>query len=95
MGIIVAFLTLGLTLSLTSPLMTGSDQIAHFEFIRFIAKNGRLPLNWEERDEAGKLIRKYFKRGDMTFNAEKCKEIRAHINKHKNNLDKLQTKLDE
>jgi len=49
----------------------------------------------EERDEAGKLIRKYFKRGDMTFNAEKCKEIRGHINKHKNNLDKLQTKLNE
>jgi CheY-like chemotaxis protein len=49
----------------------------------------------EERDEAGKLIRKYFKRGDITFNAEKCKEIRGHINKHKNNLDKLQTKLNE
>ncbi|HIP34015.1 MAG TPA: response regulator [Bacteroidia bacterium] len=49
----------------------------------------------EEKDEHGKVIRRYFKRGDMTFDPNKCKEIRRNINKHKENLDKLKIKLNE
>lgn len=49
----------------------------------------------EDKDEDGKVIRKYFKRGDITFNPDKCKEIRGNINKHKENLDKLEIKLNE
>lgn len=41
--------------------------------------------------------RKYFSSGKdgITFDNQYCKDIRRNINKHKNNLDKLKTKLDE
>jgi len=41
--------------------------------------------------------RKYFKSGEneILFDNVYCKTIRKNINKHKNNLDKLKTKLDE
>jgi hypothetical protein len=47
----------------------------------------------EDKDENGKVIRKYFKRGDMTFNPDKCKEIRKNITKHRKNLGILEDKL--
>lgn len=49
----------------------------------------------EEKDDKGKITRKYFKRGDITFDANKCKEIRNNIHKHKENLKKLEEKLNE
>jgi hypothetical protein len=51
--VIVSFLGFGLFITLTAPFNEGSDQIAHFEFIRFIASNDRLPLNPAERAQAG------------------------------------------
>ncbi|MBW6488479.1 response regulator [Sulfurimonas sp.] len=51
----------------------------------------------EEKDEAGKVIRKYFKHGEdgMTFDEALCKTIRTNIRKHKENLKTLQQKFDE
>ncbi|RLA79474.1 MAG: response regulator [Epsilonproteobacteria bacterium] len=49
----------------------------------------------EDIDENGKLIRKFFKKGDITFDSDYCKVIRQNINKHKQNLDNLKIKLDE
>lgn len=49
----------------------------------------------EEKDENGKVIRKYFKKGDVTFDQKYCKTIRANIIKHKRNLKTLKNKLYE
>lgn len=51
----------------------------------------------EEKDENGKVIRKFFKdkKDGITFDTNYCKTIRLNINKHKKNLDKLEQKLDE
>ena len=38
--------------------------------------------------------REYFKKGDVTFDKELCKEIRQNIIKHDGNLDKLQNVID-
>ncbi|MBE7549491.1 MAG: hypothetical protein HS126_00235 [Anaerolineales bacterium] len=35
-----------------APLTTGPDELAHYEYVRFIAEHGRLPLNAEERHQA-------------------------------------------
>lgn len=49
----------------------------------------------EEKDEHGKVIRKYFKHGDtgLTFDEALCKTIRTNIKKHKVNLKSLKDKL--
>ena len=44
----------------------------------------------EDKDEDGKVIRKYFKRGDITFNPDKCRKIRKDITKHRKNLNNLE-----
>lgn len=49
----------------------------------------------EEKDLDGKIIRKYFKKGDITFDQEYCKTIRANITKHKKNLKIIKDKLNE
>jgi len=51
----------------------------------------------EDKDENGKVIRRYFKykKDGISFDSEYCKTIRKNINIHKNNLDKLQKKLNE
>lgn len=51
--IIVIFLLFGLTNSILLPLHKAPDEIAHFQYTRFIAQHGRLPQNYEERAEAG------------------------------------------
>ncbi|NJN98281.1 MAG: glycosyltransferase family 39 protein [Anaerolineales bacterium] len=35
-----------------APLTTGPDELAHYEYVRFIAGHGRLPVNNEERAQA-------------------------------------------
>jgi hypothetical protein len=36
-----------------APLTTGPDELAHYEYVRFIAGHGRLPVNNDERAQAG------------------------------------------
>ena len=51
-GILTIFLVLGYTFSLNKPLASGRDELANFNFIRFVAKYGRPPITWPERSEA-------------------------------------------
>lgn len=54
MGLIISiYLLFGLVNSFLLPLHKAPDEIAHFQYIRFIAQYDRLPLTYEERDEAG------------------------------------------
>jgi len=50
-----------------------------------------------DKDENGRIIRKYFKYGNdgITFDSEYCIEIRKNIRKHKKNLDTVSKKLNE
>lgn len=50
-----------------------------------------------EKDEDGKVTRKYFKYGTdgITFDAQYCKVIRENIRKHKDNLDDLKSRIHE
>ncbi|MBE7470376.1 MAG: hypothetical protein HS114_14690 [Anaerolineales bacterium] len=36
-----------------APLTTGPDELAHYEYVRFIAEHSRLPVNNDERAQAG------------------------------------------
>ena len=49
----------------------------------------------EEIDVNGKVIRKYFKKGNIDFDQSYCRIIRSNIKKHKNNLETLKNKLNE
>ena len=49
----------------------------------------------EEKDSNGSIVRKYFKKCDITFGQEYCKTIRKNIVKHKKNLEMLKNKIDE
>lgn len=51
--IIVVFLALGAIYSVTAPYAAGPDEVAHFQFIRFVAQHHRLPASPIERNEAG------------------------------------------
>lgn len=51
--LLMLFIGFGIVVTLALPFSTGSDEVAHFEFGRFIAKHGRLPVTFEERTEAG------------------------------------------
>jgi hypothetical protein len=53
--ILLIFFLLALAHSLWLPLHEAPDEVAHFLYSRFIARTGRLPLNYEERAEAGYL----------------------------------------
>lgn len=47
------FFGLGFFRVLAAPLSEGPDEAAHFYAVRFVARHGRLPVNGEERREAG------------------------------------------
>lgn len=51
--LLAAYLLLAIAYSLVVPLAEGPDEIAHFEYMRFIVAHRRLPLTLEERIEAG------------------------------------------
>ncbi|MDM8520627.1 hypothetical protein QUF64_11300 [Anaerolineales bacterium HSG6] len=51
-SILITFVVLGVIATLTLPLSSGEDEVAHFRFGRFIAHHQRLPLTLEERNEA-------------------------------------------
>jgi len=51
--VLLIYVVLAVTHSLTVPLGTGNDEWAHFLYIRFIAEIGHLPATMAERDEAG------------------------------------------
>jgi 4-amino-4-deoxy-L-arabinose transferase-like glycosyltransferase len=51
--IIAIYLFFGLFNSFALPLHESSDEIAHFQYFRFIARNGHLPTNYDERADAG------------------------------------------
>ena len=50
---LLLFLSLSLSLSLSLPLGEAPDEPAHFNYIHFIARQGRPPVTWAERDEVG------------------------------------------
>lgn len=51
--VIITFLILGVTMSLIAPFSEGPDEVAHFQFARFVAKHGGLPTTLKEKAEAG------------------------------------------
>jgi 4-amino-4-deoxy-L-arabinose transferase-like glycosyltransferase len=52
-AVLVIFLIVGGAFSLSRAFNAGPDEVAHFQFARFVAKYGRLPIALEERLEAG------------------------------------------
>ena len=52
-AILVSFLAIGFVISIKTPLLKGRDELAHFRFTQFIVENDRLPITWDEREEAG------------------------------------------
>lgn len=50
--LLLLYLTLALAHAALAPLTTGPDELAHYEYARFIAEHGRLPVNNEERAQA-------------------------------------------
>jgi hypothetical protein len=55
MVIVVVFFLLGITNSILLPLHKAPDEIAHFQYARFIAQTGSLPTTYDEREQAGYL----------------------------------------
>ena len=54
LGLVLSvFACLGLANSIWLPLHKAPDEIAHYQYSRFIADNGRLPVNYGERQVAG------------------------------------------
>ena len=53
--VLLIFALLSLANSVWLPLHKAPDEIAHFQYSRFIAAHGRLPVNYEERGQAGFL----------------------------------------
>ncbi len=51
--LLLLYLALALAHAALAPLTTGPDELAHYEYARFIAEHGRLPVNNEERAQAG------------------------------------------
>ena len=51
--VLVVYLNLGVAHSLWLPLAHAPDEIDHFRYTHFIASHGRLPLTYEEREQAG------------------------------------------
>ncbi len=50
--LLLLYLAVALAHAVLAPLTTGPDELAHYEYIRFIADHGRLPLNSQERQQA-------------------------------------------
>jgi hypothetical protein len=50
--LLLLYLATALAYAALAPLTTGPDELAHYEYVRFIAEHGRLPLNAEERRQA-------------------------------------------
>jgi 4-amino-4-deoxy-L-arabinose transferase-like glycosyltransferase len=50
--LILIYLLVALAHDALAPLTTGPDELAHYEYVRFISDHGRLPRNTEERDQA-------------------------------------------
>jgi hypothetical protein len=51
--LLALFLSAGVTASILAPFNEGPDEVAHFQFTRFITKHHRLPTTLAERAEAG------------------------------------------
>ena len=45
---------LALAHAMLAPLTTGPDELAHYEYVNFIATHGRLPLTLTERAQIGR-----------------------------------------
>ena len=50
--LLLLYLVVALAHATLSPLTTGPDELAHYEYVRFIADHGRLPVNSQERSQA-------------------------------------------
>jgi 4-amino-4-deoxy-L-arabinose transferase-like glycosyltransferase len=50
--LLAAYSVVALAHAALAPLTTGPDELAHYEYMHFIAEHGRLPLNSEERERA-------------------------------------------
>ncbi len=50
--LLLLYIAVALTHDTLAPLTTGPDELAHFEYVSFIADHGRLPQNNEERAQA-------------------------------------------
>jgi hypothetical protein len=50
--LLLLYLATAFAYSALAPLTTGPDELAHYEYVRFIAEHGRLPFNGEERSQA-------------------------------------------
>lgn len=50
--LLVLYLVTALAYAALAPLTTGPDELAHYEYVRFIAEHRRLPLTTEERSQA-------------------------------------------
>jgi hypothetical protein len=50
--LLLLYLGVALAHAVLAPLTTGPDELAHYEYIRFIADHGRLPADGQERGQA-------------------------------------------
>jgi hypothetical protein len=50
--LILLYLAIALAHAVLAPLTTGPDELAHYEYVHFIADHGRLPLDSQERSQA-------------------------------------------
>jgi 4-amino-4-deoxy-L-arabinose transferase-like glycosyltransferase len=50
--LLLLYLLVALAHAYLAPLTTGPDELAHYEYVRFIAEHGRLPQNYAEREQA-------------------------------------------
>ncbi len=50
--LLLLYLVVALAHACLAPLTTGPDELAHYEYVRFIAEYGRLPLDNTEREQA-------------------------------------------
>ena len=51
-SLLILYMLVALAHASLAPLTTGPDELAHYEYVRFIVEHGRLPLNTEERGQA-------------------------------------------
>ncbi len=50
--VLLLFIIFATLYSIMVPITQGEDELAHFRYISFIAESGRLPINFEEREQA-------------------------------------------
>ena len=51
-SLLLLYLIIAWAYAYLAPLTSGPDELAHYEYVRFIAEHGRLPLNRQERGQA-------------------------------------------